>query len=143
MRLVDHTLKILGLSEAMRRWQGLVRDMDTKRREAVGRYAEEIAATLGRVAHAFEAIERNGEDRAARRAAIRDLGRLNGYIETLIATLEGRVDGRRLAGIKRRLEGLAAESAITASVASADAVRIERLLAAEGYFRALADGLRA
>lgn len=143
MRIVDHTLKILGLSEAMRRWQGLVRDMDAKRRETVGRYAEEIAATIGRVAAAFEAIERNGEDRAARRSAIRDLGRLNGYVETVVATLEGRIDGRRLAGVKRRLEGLAAESAITAAVDQADAIRIERLLAAEGYFRALADGLRA
>ena len=117
--------------------------MDAKRRETVGRYAEEIAATIGRVAAAFEAIERNGEDRAARRSAIRDLGRLNGYVETVVATLEGRIDGRRLAGVKRRLEGLAAESAITAAVDQADAIRIERLLAAEGYFRALADGLRA
>lgn len=143
MRLVDHTIKILGLTEAIRRWQGLMRAMDTRRRGRIARYADQIAGTLGRTAAAFEAIERDGADRAARRAAVRELGRLNGYVETIVATLEGRIDGRRLAGVKRRLDGLAAEAAMAASVASADAARIERLLAAEGYFRALADGLRA
>jgi hypothetical protein len=37
---------------------------------------------------------------------------------------------------------LTAKEPMRAAVRSADAQRIERLLEAEGYFRALADGLR-
>jgi hypothetical protein len=54
-----------------------------------------------------------------------------------------RLDGRKLVGVKRRLEALAAKDPIVAAVHSADTERIGRLLEAEGYFRALADGLRA
>ena len=53
------------------------------------------------------------------------------------------LDGRKLAGVKRRLDQLAGKEPVRAAVAGADAQRIERLLEAEGYFRALADGLRA
>lgn len=143
MRIVDYTLKILGLSEAMRRWQGVVRQMDATRREKVGHYAEEIAGTLARTAEAFEILEQRPDDRPARKLAIRELGRLGGYVETIVATLDGRVDGRRLAGLRRRLEGLSMEGAIAQTVAQANSVRIERLAAAEGYFRALADALKA
>ena len=54
-----------------------------------------------------------------------------------------RLDGRKLAGVKRRLDQLAGKGPMLAAVRSADAQRIERLLEAEGYFRALADRLRA
>src|SRR2546430_616131 len=52
------------------------------------------------------------------------------------------VDGRKLTGVKRRLDQLAAQEPMRAAVRSADTQRIERLVEAEGYFRALADGLR-
>ena len=68
--------------------------------------------------------------------------RNTGYVENIVAALEGRVDGRRLHGIRRRLEGLAEEGLISGTVQRADAARIDRLLASEGYFRALADSLR-
>ena len=45
---------------------------------------------------------------------MRELGRLSGYVENIVATLEGRIDGRRLSGIRRRLEALAEDSLITA-----------------------------
>ena len=143
MRIVDLTLKVLGISEAMRRWQIVVADVDDRRREKIARYAEEIAGTLARAAEAFERLGKDPADKAASRVAIRELGRLSGYIETIVATLANRVDGRRIAGVKRRLEGLAEAGHITATVRGADAARIDRLAAAEGYFRALADSLRA
>ena len=52
------------------------------------------------------------------------------------------LDGRKLAGVKRRLELLTEKEPMRAAVRRADAQRVERLLEAEGYFRALADGLR-
>ena len=52
-----------------------------------------------------------------------------------------RLDGRKLAGVKRRLDQLASREPLL-SAAGAYARRIERLVEAEGYFRALADGLR-
>ncbi len=143
MRVFDFTLKILGITEAMRRWQIVVSDVDDRRREKIARYADEIAGTLARAAEAFERLDRDPLDKAAARAATREFGRLSGYIENIVVTLDGRVDGRRLAGVKRRLEHLAQVGLISETVRQADAPRIERLAAAEGYFRALADGLRA
>lgn len=142
MRLVDYTLKVLGLSEAMRKWHGLLSALDQSQRDKIARFAEQIAATLGRAAEAFERLEKRPGETAAKRAAIRELGRLSGYVENMVVTLDGRIDGRRLNGIKRRLEALTEDSLIAESVRKADALRINRLLAAEGYFRALADALR-
>lgn len=142
MRLVDYTLKVLGLSEAMRKWHDLLAALDQSQRDKIARFAEQIAATLARAAEAFERIEKNPGETAPKRAAIRELGRLSGYVENIVVTLEGRVDGRRLNGLKRRLEALTEDSLIADTVRKADTTRIDRLLASEGYFRALADALR-
>ena len=143
LKFVDFTLKLLGITESLKRWQGVFSDVDEKRRDRVAKYADEIAGTLARAIEAYERLEKDPNDRAAERTAIREFGRLSGYLETIVNTLDGRIDGRRLAGIKRRLENLATEGLITASIKKADAARLERLAAAEGYFRALADALRA
>ena len=140
--VVDYTRRLLGLSRALRAWLGLLAQLDGRRQDKVARFADAIAATLARAVEAFERIEKEPSSRSARRAAIRELGRLSGYVEGIVAALDGHVDGRRLAGIKKRLEGLAADGLIAASVNNADAQRIDRLSASEGYFRALADGLR-
>ena len=143
MSLVDYTLKLLGITEALRRFQSVFGEVDDKRRDKIAKFSEEIAGTLARAAEAYERLEKDPKDKAAERMAIREFGRLAGYVENILVTLDGKVDGRRLAGIKRRLEGLALEGLITDSLKRADSTRIERLVAAEGYFRALADGLRA
>lgn len=143
MRFVDYTLKLLGITESMRRLQSVFGEVDDKRREKIAKYSDEIAGTLARAAEAYERLEKDPGDKGAMRIAIREFGRLGGYVENILVTLEGRVDGRRLKGIERRLESLAAEGLIAESLKRADSARIERLVAAEGYFRALADGLRA
>ncbi len=143
MPIVDYTLKLLGLGESMRRWQGVLTEVDDKRREKVARYADEIAGTLGRAVDAFEQLAKEPADPNAERAAIREFGRLAGYVENIVSTLDGRIDGRRLAGAKRRLETLVIEGLMVTAIRKADARGVERLTAAEGYFRALADGLRA
>ena len=53
------------------------------------------------------------------------------------------LDGRKLAGVKRRLEQLEDPSRDALGGAQALRLQIDRLTAAEGYFRALADGLSA
>jgi hypothetical protein len=143
MRLLDFTIKLLGLSEAIHKWRGFLAELDSNRRAKVARYADEIAGTLARAAAAFAALERDPSTTRAARAAIRELGRIAGYVEDIVRALDNHIDGRKLAGIKRRLENLAEKEPIRAAVRRADAQRIERLLEAEGYFRALADGLRA
>lgn len=140
--MIDFTRKFLDLAKVLKDWRSVIFDAGQGRRERVARYAEAIADTLQRAGDAFRLLERDVDDRAAHRAAIREFGRLAGYVENIVATLDGRVDGRSIAGLKRRLEGLALEGLIARSVASADATRIQRLASAEGYFRALADGLR-
>jgi hypothetical protein len=87
-------------------------------------------------------LEAEPTDTAARRALAREFGRIRGYIETMVAALEHHLDGRKLAGVKRRLEHLEAAPADGPAAPRVLRLQIDRLLAAEGYFRALADGLR-
>ena len=141
MRLLDYTIKLLGLSETIHRWHGVLGALDAGRREKVPRSAERIAATLARAAVAFARLKEEPANVRAQRAAVRELGRIAGYVEDIVTALEHHLDGRKLAGVKRRLDQLAGEE-LRAAVRGADAQRIERLLEAEGYFRALADGLR-
>lgn len=142
MRVVDVTLKLLGLTDALSKLQSVIASAGDTRRERIARYASEIAGTLERAARAFETLEMNPGDTAALRIAVREFGRLRGYVENITDTLDGRIDGRRLAGIKRRLESIASEGLIVESLGHIDPGRIERLAAAEGYFRALADSAR-
>ena len=142
MRVVDVTLKLLGLTDALSKLQSVIASAGDTRRERIARYACEIAATLARAATAFETLEAKPGELAALRIAVREFGRLRGYVENITETLNGRIDGRRLAGIKRRLESIASEGLIVESLGHVDPGRIERLAAAEGYFRALADSAR-
>lgn len=141
MPILDFTIKLLGLSETISRWRESLLKLESERREKVARYAEEIAATLARTAAAFARLEK-GPNASAEREAVRELGRIAGYLEDIVEALEDHLDGRKLAGVKRRLDQIAGKEPIRLSVRAADAQRIERLLEAEGYFRALADGLR-
>lgn len=143
MLTIDYTLKLLGLSATIHRWLGGLAALEAGRREKVARYADEIAATLARAACAFTVLEKDATSSRAAREAVRELGRIAGYVEDIVKTLEHHLDGRKLAGVKRRLDQLSAKEPIVTAVRSADSQRIERLLEAEGYFRALADGLRA
>jgi hypothetical protein len=90
----------------------------------------------------------NPTDRRAARTVAHEMGRVAGYVETLVETLREHVDGRKLAGIERRLVSLTEDEAARETVdppppdSSRRSRRIERIAAAEGYFRALAEGLR-
>ena len=142
MRLLDYTIRLLGVSETIHRWHGTISALEAERREKVARYAEQIAATLARATVAFGRLQKEPTNARAERLAIRELGRIAGYMEDIIRALDRHLDGRKLAGVKRRLDQLAVKEPMRAAVRGADAQRIERLLEAEGYFRALADGLR-
>jgi hypothetical protein len=142
MRLSDYTKKLLALAETLHRWKEALNALDGKRREKVARYADEIAATLARAAEAFLLFEADPKDRAAARQIVREFGRITGYLETLVDVLRHHLDGRKLSGVKRRLEQLGPEDVKAAVTAPEARARIDRLIAAEGYFRALADGLR-
>lgn len=142
MRVIDITLKLLGLADVICKWQAMMARLDEEKRAKVAEYALAIADSLTRMTAALERLEGDAADRAARRSAIREVGRLAGYVETIVVTLRGHVDGRCLAGVERRLEGLADEDRISGALAGNQPHRIERVVAAEGYMRALADSLR-
>lgn len=142
MRLIDYTIKLLGLSETIHRWHGALHELEGERRERVAGYAEQIAATLARAATALVVLEKDPANARAARDAIRELGRIAGYVEDIVETLKHHLDGRKLAGVKRRLDRLAGKEPLRTAVRAAGAQRIEHLLEAEGYFRALADALR-
>ena len=141
MHLLDTPKRLLAIAETVNRWAGALAALDRGRRAKVARYAEAIADTLGRAARFSARLAAAPGDRAAQRGLVRELGRITGYLETLVGVLKHHLDGRKLAGVKRRLEQLNPRPMGRAPPASAARDRIDRLLAAEGYFRALADSL--
>lgn len=144
MRVPDYSKRILALAELLHRWVGQLMKLDAVRREKVARYAEEIAATLARAADAHHKLEAEPGHGPSQRALVREFGRISGYLETIVGVLHRHLDGRKLAGVKRRLLALGCETGTDGPLIGHRKARlqIERLVAAEGYFRALADGLR-
>ncbi|MGQ0457241.1 MAG: hypothetical protein ACT4OU_09280 [Hyphomicrobium sp.] len=142
MRLADYAERLIGLSRAVYAWAGEAAAADRGRREKAALYAEEVAATLGRAAGALVLLDRTPEDRPALLAATRELGRIAGYVETMMGALEQHLDGRKRAGVKRRLDYLEPFD-LEAALSEAGAFRqARRFASAEGFFRALADALR-
>lgn len=142
MRLADYARRLLCLAQTVHRWLSILSALDQARRTRIAGYAEEIAETLARAVDALEALEASPRDRKALGRALRELGRITGYIETMVGALEHHLDGRKLAGIKRRLEQLRPSEIRKSVILGQKPVRIDRLSTAEGYFRAFADGLR-
>jgi hypothetical protein len=141
MHLLDTPKRLLAIAETVHRWAGTLAVLDRGRRAKVVRYAEAIAETHGRAAHFSARLAETPDDRAARRGLVREFGRITGYLETLVGVLKHHLDGRKLAGVKRRLEQLEPGRTGRKPTAAAARARIDRLLVAEGYFRALADSL--
>src|SRR5262245_43554203 len=106
MDLSAYTRRLLSLARTLHRWAGALAGLDRARRGKVARYADEIAATLSRASASLVHLEADPKDRAAVRDSLREFGRITGYVETIIGALHQHLDGRKLAGVKRRLERL-------------------------------------
>ena len=143
MPFSDYAQKLSNLAKTVYQWLSYLADLDPKRRERVARYAEQIANTLGRARKTLTRLKAAPKDRTARTKAIRELSRINGYVETIVIVLKQQLDGRKLAGVKRRLEKIGTYRLKPGRPDLDQNIRMDRLADAEGYFRALADGLRA
>jgi acyl-CoA reductase-like NAD-dependent aldehyde dehydrogenase len=145
MSLTATLLKLLGLTQALQALKASFDELESVKREKIAAYAEAVAATFARAAAAFAILEKQPDHASARRDATREIGRIAGYIEDIVETLGVHLDGRRRSGLTRRLADLATTdlAALARSASSRRKPPIDRLLEAEGYFRALADGLRA
>lgn len=141
MRFADYAKKLLAIAETLNSWVASAALLDQARREKIARFATQIADTLSRAAEALQRLEANPGDKQALTGAVREFGRIAGYIETIVDVMRHHLDGRKLAGVKRRLEQLEDPSRDALGGAQALRLQIDRLTAAEGYFRALADGL--
>jgi hypothetical protein len=142
MHVLEYPKRLLAIAETLNRWVGAIAALDRAQRLKVARYAEAIAETLGRAARFSARLTGAPADRVARRGLVREFGRITGYLETMVGVLQHHLDGRKLAGVKRRLEQLGPHRSGGEFQVPASEIRIDRLLAAEGYFRALADSLR-
>jgi len=142
MHVFDYSNRLLTIAQTLSRWGGAICALDRSRRVKVARYADAIAETLGRAARHAARLTSAPDDRAARRGLAREFGRITGYLETLVGVLQHHLDGRKLAGVKRRLERLGPRRMDERPLETTAKVRVDRLLASEGYFRALADSLR-
>ena len=143
MPIRDFLLRLIGITRTIQTWHAALLTLDAARRDKLAAYADEIAATFCRASQAFATLDRMPADHRARRDAIRELGRISGYLDDVVAVLETALDGRKLAGLRRRLGSLATPSPQALHRPIRGHPRLEALLDAEGYFRALADGLRA
>ena len=143
MSLLAYPKRLLSIAETVNAWAGALMALDRSRRAKVARYAEAIADTLSRAARYAARLATAPRNAAARRGLVRELGRISGYLETLVGVLQHHLDGRKLAGVKRRLEQLDPPRVHGRRHLPAAPQWVDRLLAAEGYFRALADSLRA
>jgi hypothetical protein len=143
MRLSDYAKRLLALAETLSAWVACASALDAARRQKVAHYAVQVADTLARAAAALALLEAAPADPKALAAAVREFGRISGYIETIVDVMRHHLDGRKLAGVKRRLEQLDEPNRDALGGAGALRLQIDRLTAAEGYFRALADGLSA
>jgi hypothetical protein len=140
-------VRLLGIARTIQAWHGALLALDAGRREKLASYAEEIAATFARAAQALMVLEAHPAHLSARRDAVRELGRISGYLDDLVSVLDDALDGRKVSGLRRRLAQLGSPLPATIMLRTAThsraPPRLESLLDAEGYFRALADGLRA
>ena len=147
MPLRDFLLRLIGITRTIQSWHAVLLTLDAVRRDKLAAYADEIAATFARAALAFTILDRTPADARARRDAVRELGRISGYLDDLVRVLDSALDGRKLAGLKKRLIRLGPPPPPTPSLGLSAPMRgsprLDALLDAEGYFRALADGLRA
>jgi hypothetical protein len=143
MPIRDFLLRLIGITRLLQTWHTALLALDSRRRAEIADYADQIAATFARAAQAFTILERTPADARARRDAVRELGRISGYLDDLVAILSTVMDGRKLAGFRRRLAGLAQPSPTSLGPSLRSNPKLDSLIDAEGYFRALADGLRA
>jgi hypothetical protein len=102
--IADYARCLLSIAETVHCWLSSLSVLDETRHARVAGYAEKIAATLERAGEALRRLEAAPGDRGARERAFRELGRISGYIETMVDALEHHLDGRKLTGVKRRLE---------------------------------------
>ena len=133
MSLIEACIKLIGLTETLQRWLAALEGLQQAKRLKLAAYAGEIAACLARAADACE------QGRPADLA--REVGRLSGYVEDVAEALRGQLDGRKIAGVRRRLDALSACSGAGARLATDDDL-CHRLREAEGYMRAVADRLQ-
>lgn len=142
MPFADYTKRLLGLATTLHRWIDQLTALDSKRKAKVATYADKVAETLVRAAEAVELLQDQPKNHKARRQMLREFGRITGYVETIIETLTHHLDGRKLAGVKRRLDQLDALGPDEDFDPATAGRRLDRLVSSEGYFRALADALR-
>lgn len=146
--------QIFGLAEVISGWRSAIKKLDSAERAKVATYCDTVADTLARTAEALvalsdEATRAKAKDKAARDLR-RELARLAGNVHDLTNLLEGHLDGRKIAGVKRRLEGIVERQTIDAMLLETRKSgqiagfrrRMEMLAEAEGEFRALGDALK-
>lgn len=142
MRFANYTKRLLGLAATLHRWIDLLSGLDACRKAKVAIYADQVADTLARAVSAIETLHERPRNAKARRQLRREFGRIGGYIETIVETLTDHLDGRKLAGVKRRLDQLKSLGPDENLDPVSAKKRLDRLASCEGYFRALADALR-
>ncbi|MEO0620103.1 MAG: hypothetical protein AAFZ01_12605 [Pseudomonadota bacterium] len=154
MDVFQTAAQIFGLAEVVSGWHATLRKLDASRRSKVAAYCDTVADTLARAGEALSVLATSGapdgKKAHAARALTREIARLKGNLADLAELLEGELDGRKIAGVKRRLAGIVERRGVDTLLARAREPgevsgldrRLEMLSEAEGEFRALGDRLK-
>lgn len=146
--------QIFGLAEVLAGWRTTLRKLNGAQRAKVAAYCDTVADTLARASDALLVLSMDASQARSKNKAARDtrreLARLAGNVSDIAILLEGHLDGRKIAGVKRRLKGIVERQTIDAMLLetrkpgqiSGFKRRLEMLSEAEGEFRALGDGLK-
>ncbi|MEL7542231.1 MAG: hypothetical protein AAGJ70_00490 [Pseudomonadota bacterium] len=110
MDVFQTAVQIFGLAEVVGGWHSALHKLDASRRTKVASYCDTVADTLARATEALSLLATadapNTKKVSAARALRREIARLKGNLADLAELLEGELDGRKIAGVKRRLAGI-------------------------------------
>jgi hypothetical protein len=142
LRIPDYAQRLLRLAEIVHGWLGALSALDQKRRLRMAAYADEIAATLARAGNALHRLGASSSDRATEIEAIRELGASAAISRPSSTCSSITLTDASSRALKGGPISFARGELRRCVVSGRKPIHIDRLASAEGYFRALADGLK-
>ncbi|MEO1543173.1 MAG: hypothetical protein AAFR75_04045 [Pseudomonadota bacterium] len=137
------TQKLIALAKTIAGWATELDKLNDEHRAKVAEYLDKVADTHARASAALSHLETEPTNKKQKRIAEQEFGRIKGYVDTIVDVLYGHLDGRKLAGVKRRINGIDTDIRIGEPGSNTIVRVVQHLNEAEGYFRAIADALRA
>ncbi|MEO1206854.1 MAG: hypothetical protein AAFV45_11035 [Pseudomonadota bacterium] len=139
----SRTQQLIALAKTIAGWATELDKLNEEKRAKVADYVDKVADTLSRASGALDELVDDPGNKKQKRIAEQEFGRIKGYVDTIADVLQGHLDGRKLAGVKRRINGIDTDVRIAPRGSNTLPGIVAKIHEAEGYFRAISDALRA